>query len=385
MAKPLKLLIVTGIYPPDPGGPAKFVPRISAALQSSGWQVTIITLSDVKDHESDQLGQRVIRVPRNTNRILRTLHLICALLRHGHSADIWLVQGLPFISSITAKLLGKPQIHKIVGDRAWEMATLRGWYTDTIDAFQTERGSLKIALAKQLRTIPLRWAHLVIVPSQYLGCIVATWGVPQEKIHVIYNAVDMAENLRSVASPGRIAAPKMVTVCRLVPWKGVQGILEALATLPEARLTVVGDGPFRQTLENEAARLDVADRVTWTGNIENSAVAAMLARHDIFVLNSTYEGLPHVVLEAFAQRIPVIATRAGGTLELVSDGETGLLIALGDSKALAQRIKELCDRPELRHALVAHARDALDRRFGFSTMRNEYEEILREHVRERLP
>ena len=97
---------------------------------------------------------------------------------------------------------------------------------------------------------------------------------------------------------------------------------------------------------------------------------------DVFVLNSSYEGLPHVVLEAMAAGTPVIATDAGGTAEVVRHGETGLLVKVGDTSGLRQRLNELYADPQRARQLVAGARAMIEREFSFEGMVTATEHLL---------
>jgi glycosyltransferase involved in cell wall biosynthesis len=94
----------------------------------------------------------------------------------------------------------------------------------------------------------------------------------------------------------------------------VNGLLEALTEVPELGLVVVGDGPERPRLERRARELGVSDRVYFAGQRSKKEALSLMAACDLFVLNSAYEGLPHVVLEAMALGLPVVATAVGERL-----------------------------------------------------------------------
>jgi glycosyltransferase involved in cell wall biosynthesis len=151
----------------------------------------------------------------------------------------------------------------------------------------------------------------------------------------------------------------VVTVCRLVPWKGVDGVIDAVAQLPGVRLAVVGDGPERVTLAARARARGVEDRVAFHGSVPHDQVQRRLADAAVFVLNSRYEGFPHVVLEAFGAAVPVVAAAAGGTPEVVRDGVTGLLVPPRDCGALREAVRRVLTDADLRLRLVAGGREAL--------------------------
>lgn len=150
--------------------------------------------------------------------------------------------------------------------------------------------------------------------------------------------------------PKRDRDQRLLFVGRLAAVKGIPILLEALVKLraqhPGVRLTLVGDGPERESLKALAARLGVADMVTFAGYADEDGVAAHLAGSDIFVLPSFAEGVPVVLMEAMAARLPVVASRVAGVPELVEDGESGFLVPPGDVAALTARLGTLLADPE---------------------------------------
>lgn len=158
------------------------------------------------------------------------------------------------------------------------------------------------------------------------------------KLHVVHCGVDPAR----YDHPRGPARGRLLFVGRLAAVKGLPVLFEALAALapahPDLRLTLIGDGSERAALEREAAALGLSDRLDFRGYQNQTAVAAALADHDILVLPSFAEGVPVVLMEAMAARMPVVATRVAGVPELVEDGVSGHLVPAGNAQALAQGI-----------------------------------------------
>lgn len=138
-------------------------------------------------------------------------------------------------------------------------------------------------------------------------------------------------------------------VGRLDAVKGVTLLLEAFAALrarhPQARLTIAGDGPARALLERQAQGL--GDAVRFAGYLDEPAVGRLLEEADMLVLPSFAEGLPVVLMEALASRIPVIATQVAGVPELVQDGISGFIVPPGDVETLVARLDQLLRDPAL--------------------------------------
>lgn len=172
-------------------------------------------------------------------------------------------------------------------------------------------------------------------------------------------------------APGERTGTRLLFVGRLAAVKGVPVLLEALAearrTQPDLTLTLVGDGPDRAALEAQAAAMALSGAVRFVGYKSQSDVAALLASHDALVLPSFAEGVPVVLMEAMAARMPVIATAVGGVSELVEDGVTGCLVAPGDGAALRAAILRLMGESALRQRMGEAGRAKVSADFSAAT------------------
>lgn len=187
------------------------------------------------------------------------------------------------------------------------------------------------------------------------------------KMHIVHCGVDPMLYDRPRPKPGK----KLLFVGRLAGVKGVPVLLEALTTLrdlhPDLRLTLVGDGPERAVLEAKAQVLGVADLVDFVGYKSQDEVAEHLAQSDIFVLPSFAEGLPVVLMEALASRVPVVTTRIAGVAELVEDGVNGYLVPPGDVASLTDRLEQLLANPDTRTAMGEAGRARVMEEFNIRT------------------
>ena len=375
----MDLLIVTGIFPPDRGGPASYVPRMAAALCNRDNHVEVVCLSERTDADDSAYSFPVHRIRRSLFWPWRILLTVFTIWQHARRHDLVYVNGLSAEAAIAARLAGRPTVHKIVGDYAWERAVGRGWFSGTIDEYQASAKPLRLRLLDAIRTLPVTLATQVIVPSLYLRQIVAGWGIELKRIRVIYNAAAPVSAPDPSAAAPQLSAwsgKTLITVCRLVPWKRVDALIRLLAELPDTRLVIAGDGPLRADLEALAGSCGLADRVVFLGDVPQSAVRGYLQQADAFVLNSSYEGLPHVVLEAMSAGVPVIATAVGGTPEVVENEVTGLLLPPGDAGALRCAVQRLWRDPLLGRKLVAGAAGKLVGEFSFPSMLDATETVL---------
>lgn len=196
------------------------------------------------------------------------------------------------------------------------------------------------------------WDRIRIV---HCGVIPALYGQPANPDAANPDAPDAA---RQASAP--LSGPEIVFVGRLAAVKGVAVLIEAMAGLrarhPGARLTLVGDGGERQALEAKVRAADLEGMVHFAGYQDQEGVAAILARADIFALPSFAEGVPVVLMEAMASRLPVIATRVAGVPELVEDGVSGFVVPPGDLDSLMQSLDRLLQDPDLRARMGAAGR-----------------------------
>ena len=366
-----RLLIASGIFHPEAGGPATYLRAILPALQARGWDIRVLSYGDSQAFDYPYPLRRIARQPYP----LRLAKYALAARRELARADI------AYAHTIDLPLWTRrhiPRVMKIVGDQAWERCHRKGWIAPElgIDAFQTWRGDWRVRWQQQSRNRQARAQDAIIVPSQYLRRMVLGWGVEPERVHVIYNALPELPTLREPRQAIRARlgwgnAPTLVTVARLQRWKGIDHLLVALEGLPAIRLVVVGDGPDRARLESLAARL--AGRVQFTGQLPQADALAIMKAADATVLYSAYEGLSHTLLESLRLGTPVVASAVGGNAEVVQHGVNGLLAPHVDVGALRESIREVLQR---RDEFAANASAGLDK-FSFEAMVSATDKLLR--------
>jgi glycosyltransferase involved in cell wall biosynthesis len=371
----LRIVLPTGIFPPDIGGPASYVPRIAEALAARGHSVEVVTLADDPAAE-DAFPFPVQRIRRRMRRIPRMIETIQSVRSLARAADVIYANGLFIEAAIAAALAGKPLVMKVVGDWAWERASnQRIGDRDMLD-FQNRRQPFRFELVKGLRSCVTRRADRVIVASRFFSGIVAGWGVPPERMEIISNALEPLPDVPPAKLPA-FEGRTLAIAARLIPFKRIDELIRMVAARGDLRLLIVGDGPERVRLEQLAAELKIAERAIFTGSVPRGKVAAYLRAADALVVNSANETFSFSVLEGFAAGIPVIASNAGSIPELIADGENGLLFPPGDVNMLSKAVVRLFSEPGLRERITRAGRKAFEDRFPWESLVDQTEAVLR--------
>ena len=320
----MKILITVGIFPPDIGGPASFVPKIAELYSNSGHDVTVVCLTDRK--QTDNLNFKVVRILRNQNLLIRWIKTVSQIIRQGYNADLLFVNGLPMESYIANIFTRKKLIRKIVGDWAWERGMNKKIINESFDEFQNNKHNLHLEIAKFSRGWTATKADLIITPSNHLKNVVKGWGVKENSIKVIYNGTKL-KNKPDPIDDQPYDYFKFITVGRLAPWKNIDIIIEALSDYKKANQNfifyIVGSGPEEIKLKKLVNDLDLENFVTFTGQLNKDDLNHYLQKSDIYIQASSYEGLPHVILEAMSHNLSIISTPIGGTNEIIQDGKNG--------------------------------------------------------------
>ena len=354
----MRVVVVSGIWPPDPGGPASHAPALADFLAERGHAVEVVTAAD---SEPARRSYPVAWASRRSP----VRHVRSALLvrRASRRADVVYATSMIRRAAIGSRLAGRPLVVKLVSDEVFERATRGGRYVGTLDEFQRTGGGPRTRFLRVTRDAALRRARHVFCPSAYLRDIALGWGVDPVRLSVLPNpapqipSMPAREELRAELG---LSGYALVFAGRLGPQKALGVALQALGDVPDASLTIAGDGPGRAALEGRARELGLEGRVSFLGSVSREQVLRLFHAADASVLPSAWENSPHTVVEALAVGCPVIATAVGGVPEVVRDGENGLLVPPGDSGALAAAIARFFADDALRARLREGAAPSVD-------------------------
>ena len=362
----MRVVVASGIWPPDVGGPASNAPEVAAFLRGRGHDVVALTTAERPPAEE---AYPVRWVSRALPTGVRHARFAAELARLGRKADVVYTASVLGRSAVGADASRVPFVVKLPDDPAFERARRRGLFRGDLDEFQHARG-IVIGGLKLVRTAALRRAAHIVTPSGYLREIVLGWGLDPARVTVLPNPVP--------ALTGSYPVEKTATFAfagRLNAQKAVGTALDALALVDRATLVVAGDGPERAALEERARELGLNGRVTFLGPQPRERVLELFRGADAAVLSSAWENFPHTAVEALAVGTPVIATAVGGVAEIVADGDNGLLVPPRDPEALAAALRRFLADGDLRERLRERAAASVER-FAPDAIYAELERIL---------
>jgi glycosyltransferase involved in cell wall biosynthesis len=351
----VRVVLVSGIWPPDVGGPASHAPGLAAVLLEAGHEVEVVTTADAAPAPRPYPVRWISRSGPAPLRHLAVARQIASAARH---ADRVYATTMVRRAALGAALARKALVVKLVADEAFERERRAGRFDGSLEEFQRARGGMRRRLLRRSRTAALRRARRVLVPSAYLRDVAVGWGLPADRVTVVPNPAPELPRLPSReearASLG-LDGPALATAGRLTAQKSLGDALRAIARVPGVALLVLGDGPERAKLEREAAGLGVSDRVRFLGAGSRDDVLTLFRAADAVLVTSAWENLPHTVLEALAVGTPVVATAVGGIPEVVVDGVNGLLVPPHDVAAIAGAVERVVHDDDLRRSLAAAA------------------------------
>ncbi len=219
----------------------------------------------------------------------------------------------------------------------------------------------------------------VVAVSEAVKRGVLAVGVPEERVRVIYNGIDLAEFENFKKQPHR--GLRFGTISRLSGDKGLGNLIGAAMkireTIPDIMVEIVGDGPDRKMLLDLVKKLGLHDTVRFHGSLPRNQVVRFLGTLDIFTLTPTHgESFGLVLAEAGAAFLPCVVTDVGGVAEVVKNNETGIVVPAENSAALTVALKKLLDNSAWRERLGRAARARVEKMFTLKRMLNDFDQLL---------
>jgi glycosyltransferase involved in cell wall biosynthesis len=336
----MRIAIFTGIFPPDIGGPATYVPQLASHLERQGYETRLLTLSDQKYDAELYGGFQVERILRKQNKLKRIVNTILRMQNLAFSAQFLFVNGLYEEASIVKLLHPKKRFTaKIVGDPVWERFRNQTSSAITIEEFNSQgfQVPLKYRCQRKMLVWSLNRFDSITCPSNQLKQIIKDWGV-QQAVAVIHNGIEC-----KIGSEEELAFD-VVTISRLVSWKNIDTVIRACAQLGLS-LAIVGDGPELNHLSTLAS--DLAAKATFLGQLPPDEITEILSKSAIYVLLSDYEGLSFSLLEAMMNGNAVVVSDAKGNTDVVTNLVNGVVTKKNDVQDLIKNLGMLRENEAL--------------------------------------
>jgi glycosyltransferase involved in cell wall biosynthesis len=373
------------------GGPALHVSYLTKGLESRGYSTTLVAGrlargEDTMAYVAEELGVDVVDVgelhreispiydPIAARRLVQEIRRVRPHILHTHTAKAGAV------GRAAALLAGSERPPIVV--HTFHGHVLRGYFDPLLTKLflETER-----ALARHT-------TRLIAVGPEVRDDLVALGVAPAEKFSVIRLGIDLESRVRADERRAElrrlfgIPEERFVVgwIGRMTAIKRVPDLLDAFKRLRdlgvEATLCLVGDGPDRIAVEEQASALGIVRDTLFVGYQRD--VAAYYAFFDTLVLASANEGTPVVAIEALAAAKPVVATRVGGVPDVVEDGKDGYLVDVGDIAALTDHLARLAQDVELRRRAGEHGRDRVVPRYRVERLVDDVDRLYRELLSE---
>ena len=370
----MRVLVTVGIFPPDIGGPATFVPKIAKYFQDElNYEIEILTLSDNKNSNiNDDFS--VKRIDRNLPIIYRWLKTIFTIYKLGKNKDLIFVNGLGTETTIANIFLKKKIIRKIVGDPVWERAYSKAKISESFDEFQVKNYGFSISLQKKVRSFSIKKSDIVVTPSKHLKNFILNLGF-KNKIEIINNGVFIPEENTNIFTNDQI---NITIVSRLVSHKNIKKIIRAISDLndPLIYLNIIGDGPELNQLQKISLESNNKDNIIFHGKLNRDDINHIFLKSDIYIQASNYEGLPHSLLEAMSYGIPVLCTPVGECKEILGNEDRGYILDLPVSKNnIKSKINEIISEKNIANKKGERGKDFINEKYNLTNSFNLYKNL----------
>ncbi len=349
----MKTLLISGIYRPEVGGPATYIPALARSLQSGNHMVEVLTLKDSQNPETKDPWP-ITYIRRDQRLPLRFFCTVVALTRLYKKFDVVFANGLHQETAVALFFHRKRSVAKVVGDSVWERARNLGQTKLDIVNFNAK----KLPSKQKLQRIFLTWAlnrfDVVTCPSRELSEIIIKWGV-KKPVKFIANGIEIKKNHEEEKKYD------VVSVSRLVSWKNIDKLIIACKE-SNTSLAVVGSGPERESLERLA--LSLSTKTVFLGELSSAEVDKVLNKSKIFALLSDYEGLSFALLQAMSAGLPSVVSTTRGNTDVIDSRVQGIVVDVSKNINVSQAIQQLIKEPSRMAQYGIAARGKVEKNFN---------------------
>ena len=333
----MKFLLISGIYRPEIGGPATYLPTIAKVLINQSNQVEVITLKNSSAPAQIEDWQ-VNYIARDQNLLLRFIKTVMLIIRKAKLAESIFSNGLIQETAVALMFINRKSVAKVVGDPVWERAINNNETSLNVVEFNNSNLNFKHKLQRILIKWSLNRFEAITCPSIQLKNIIEGWGV-YKPIEIIPNGVLL------VTEKNTDTDFDLVTVCRLISLKNIDKMIRASLKM-NVSLAVVGSGPEEYRLKALASSLGA--KITFLGQLDKNEVNKILLRSKVYLNLSDHEGLSFSLLEAMSCGLPSIVSNIQGNTNVITHGLDGIIVDVKNENQLINAIKTLMDSQSTR-------------------------------------
>jgi len=364
------VLITTGIYPPDIGGPATFVPRFGQYLVSNGLGVKLITLSNLVNLKKENNSIQIIRIKRFQIRWVRALKTVFTIARAMRGIDYVFSNGLYLETALAIRFSSfrGNSLVKIVGDPVWERSQNRSAPHDSL--FGKLQSVIYLYFGKLERKL-ITWSLIqfdhVTAPGIELAKSVGSWS-NKLNVSVVRNGVKITnENYKGQKRYD------LIVVSRLVSWKNVD-VAVSIANKLDCSLAVVGDGPQMADLKLQA---NSNPRVSFLGSCSNDEINVLLRESKVFCQFSDYEGLSFSLLQAMSFSLPCVLSNIEANRDVFKeDSRAAIFVNIQERDEITSLISDLLNSNIQQLDLGNRSRRIVEREFNEKDRMNDMQKFL---------
>lgn len=392
--------MVSSNYPPRVGGPATTVPEISKRLSEKGYIISVLT-AHVKDTPYFDHNQyfKVYRAPSTYiggfqhpfSVGLRTFSMGCLgriiasrnniEVIHAHDTNISVLASLMIQKTSFRKI---PLIVKYAGDLALEYIGMSSNSLDiSLEKIKNDASS-KQRLLYKIQKLIFDLCDIIHVQNEFQRhCVKDLYKIQDEKIKIVPNPVDIQRFKQfNKQKDKRDKDLTLMTISRLVPWKGIHNLFNAMPIIIDkigdhVKLFVIGEGEgdYEYKLRMLCKKLKLDKNIVFLGKVPNPEIPDYLKNCDVFVQPSLYEPFGISIIEAMACACAVVATNTGGVPEIITNGVNGILVEPNNVDELAEKIVTLLQDEELRNKLGINARKRVVDSYSYENITAEFESL----------
>ena len=375
----MKVIIATGIFPPDIGGPAIYVEKLARELKNKGVNVKVITYSDdgVNLKHQRDYNFPVVRISRNYSLPIRYFLYFWNLLKIAKDADIIYAQdlfssGLPAV--LAKKILCKKLVIRLGGDFLCEKAITKEWFKGSLSIYYKQPKNILEKVFLKITQYSLSGTDVIVFSTSWQKDIyLENYKISQDKVKIIENPFPDIES-PEIKKITETVNNKIIFAGRLIKLKNIDFLINAFSQViieyPDLKLEIIGNGPEEKHLKRLVRKLNLKNNVIFEKGLPSKKLTEKIRNCFLVIVPSLFEVSPNLVLECIKLKKPVLLTKESGFYQEFKNKL--IFIDPFDQKDLEDKIKYLIDRKNYQE---------YQRKISFISTNYSWSEVVKQHIK----